>query len=104
MTLGIVIAAIGVGSAVLAGWVHVRFPKLAPEEYRLAIVHLLAAHMVARGVVPAGMTFFAGRPLVAVFAVALPGLVYVFLAWLWLVRLAQRSLGGGFGSGHTERT
>jgi hypothetical protein len=104
VTIGIVIAAIGVGSALLAGWVHVRFAKLAPEEYRFAIIHLIAAHMVARGVVPAGMTFFASRPLVAVFGVALPGLVYMFLSWLWLIRLAQRSLGGGFGSGHTERT
>ncbi len=104
MTLGLVIAAIGVGSAVLALWVHMRFPKLAPEEYRIAIFHLLGAHIVARSIVPGGMTLFTGQPLVAVFAVALPGLVYVFLAWLWLIRLAQQSLGGRFGSGHHQRT
>jgi len=104
MTLGLVVAAIGVGSALLALWVHVRFPKLAPQEYRVAIFHLLGAHIVARSVVPGGMTLFTGRPFLAVFAVALPGLVYVFLSWLWLIRLAQQSLGGGFGSGHSQRT
>jgi membrane-bound metal-dependent hydrolase YbcI (DUF457 family) len=104
VTLGIVIAAIGVGSAVLALWFHVRFPKLAPQEYRFAIFHLLGAHIVARSVVPGGMALFGGRPLIAVFAVAVPGLVYVFLSWLWLIRLAQQSFGGGFGSGHRQGT
>ena len=100
MALGLVITAIGVGSAVIALWVHVRFPKLAPEEYRYVVLHLMGAHVVARSVVPTGMSLVASRPLVAVFGVALPGLVYLFLSWIWLIRLAQQSLGGGgFGKG-----
>jgi hypothetical protein len=94
-----VTAAIGIGAAVLAIWIDFRFPRLAPQTIIYAIFHLIAASVVARAVVGTGMDAFAARPLFAVMGVALPALVYIFLSWLWFLRLAQRAMfGGGFGA------
>lgn len=99
MGTAMVTAAIGIGAAVLAIWIDFRFPRLAPQTMIYAIFHLIAASVVARAVVGTGMDAFAARPLLAVMGVALPALVYIFLSWLWFLRLAQRAMfGGGFGA------
>jgi hypothetical protein len=94
-----VTAAIGIGAAVLAIWIDFRFPRLAPQSILYSVFHLIAASVVARAVVPAGMDLISARPLFAVLGVALPSLIYIFLSWLWFLRLAQRMMfGGGFGA------
>lgn len=101
--LGFVLGAIGVGAALVAFWLYVRFPKVAPKRLAFVLVHLLVAHLVARGVVPGGMSFVDNQPLLAVFGVAFPGLVYTFLAWMWFVRLLHSMLTGGGGGGLMRR-
>ena len=101
--LGFVIGAIGLGAAFVALWVQARFPKLAPKKLGFVIVHLLGAHLVAQGLVPSGMSYVDGRPLAAVFGVAFPGLVYMFLAWIWFIKVVQAMLSGGGGGGLMRR-
>jgi hypothetical protein len=93
------IGCIAVGSAAIALWVDVRFPKLMPWNLKKLLVHVVAALVVVYAVGP-GMDAVdrLGLPsghLTSIFTVALPVLVYEFLVGAWLIRLAQ-SAGVGF--------
>jgi hypothetical protein len=88
-----------IGSASVALWITVRFPKLMPWRMAILLVHLVLAFLCVYAVGP-GMTLVAasGIPaprLASLFAVAFPVLVYNFLVGTWLIRLAQAS-GAGF--------
>jgi hypothetical protein len=88
-----------IGSAVVALWITVRFPKLMPWKMAVLLVHLVLAFLCVYAVAP-GMAVVAatGVPsprITSVFAVAFPVLVYNFLVGTWLIRLAQAS-GAGF--------
>jgi len=87
-----------VGSAVVALWITVRFPKLMPWKMAILLVHLVLAFLCVYAVAP-GMAAVAasGIPaprLTSVFAVAFPVLVYNFLVGTWMIRLAQASSAG----------
>jgi hypothetical protein len=87
-----------VGSAVVALWITVRFPKLMPWKMAILLVHLVFAFLCVYAVAP-GMAAVAamGIPaprLTSVFAVAFPVLVYNFLVGTWMIRLAQASSAG----------
>jgi hypothetical protein len=89
---------LAVGSAAVAMWFNVRFPKLMPWNFRRLLVHLIVAFMIVKSVSPA-MSWVAqsGVPaagLTSIFLVAFPVLVYEFLVGTWMIRLAQAS---GFG-------
>lgn len=85
-------------AAALAFWIDQRAPRLAPTEFRWAVLHLVAAGaanqlldgplggLVARSL-PEG-------PVIATIAIVLPLVVYVCLAAIWVLRIAQRSLSG----------
>jgi hypothetical protein len=80
------------GSAVLAVWVVLCLPALAPATFRAAGAHLVAALVVGAALGPA-LNAVPGIPampslLVALFAIALPVITYMLLAGLWLIRLA----------------
>ena len=80
-----------VGAALLALWVYARFPKLSPEGLPRTLLHLVAAYAVLQ-LVPAATATVSGR-LQAVFLIVLPGFIYIFLAAIWTLRLAQSAMG-----------
>ena len=85
----------GVAATVLAIWVDVRFESKRPADFRLAIVHVVAACCVARLLVVPGMSVLAefGNVLAGVMLVALPGTVYCLLSMVWLMRVCTDALG-----------
>ncbi|HEY8793232.1 MAG TPA: hypothetical protein VIL96_10145 [Gaiellaceae bacterium] len=99
MSASLYVIVFAVGSAVVALWITVRFPKLMPWKMAILLVHLVLAFLCVYAVAP-GMAAVAasGIPaprLTSVFAVAFPVLVYNFLVGTWMIRLAQAS-GAGF--------
>jgi hypothetical protein len=97
VTLYVVLFAIG--SAVVALWITVRFPKLMPWKMGVLLVHLVLAVLSVYAIGPAmHIVSTSGVPaarLTSVFAIAFPVLVYNFLVGTWMIRLAQAS-GAGF--------
>jgi hypothetical protein len=80
---------VAIGMALNAIWVHVRFPSLAPETMRSAIVHLIAA-LALLELVPIALRLGLASDeqlMVALVGVAFPALTYIFLSSLWLIRL-----------------
>jgi hypothetical protein len=81
-----------VGAASLALWVSLRFPRFGPSTLMTALMHIAATFCVGYALTPT-MGLAAGRGVfLAVFGVALPALTYMFLAGIWLLRVAQSSL------------
>ena len=79
------------GAASLALWVAVRFPRFGPSNLNTAFMHVLLTFGVGFALAPTmGLVEGAGA-FVAIFAVALPALTYMFLAGIWLLRAAQAS-------------
>lgn len=98
MIIAIFILAYLAGAVGVAFWIDRRFPHIAPRDLRTALVHLVAAGVgnelldgplggvVARSV-PAGRVL-------ATMGVVFPLVVYVCLAALWMLRIAQRAVSG----------
>jgi hypothetical protein len=94
-TQGLVLA-VAVGAGAIALWLDVRFKEHSPQTAMRTFAHLavsllflqlspaLVVLVVAAGDSPA-------RKMVAVFAVLLPALSYVWLSSIWLIKLLQRS-------------
>ena len=90
------VLAFSLGSALLALWIFVCLPKLGPARLTWAFAHVGGALVVGLLLKP-GLAAIAGSgaPLavfVAVFAVALPALTYMFVAGAWLLRVAGAGL------------
>lgn len=85
---------LGLGAALLAGWVEVRFPSLAPADLSRVMVHVLLSAAAATFLVPnlIDAAVSRGLVLVAVFAIALPALVYCLLVGFWLLRFLSGKL------------
>jgi hypothetical protein len=98
MSVGAVTVLIGVGAVAVAVWVDARFRQLAPADMRVILAHLLLSGGSAQFLVPAALrivTDAAVAPkLLVVFGVAFPGLVYLFLVWIWLIRVLHRAFTG----------
>jgi hypothetical protein len=87
------------GAAAIALWVDVRFPRLAPQSMRAAMLHIGATLVVAQIVLPLATSVLTGSralALLATFAVALPSLVYCLISAIWVIRLAHAGLRGRF--------
>jgi hypothetical protein len=83
-TFGMVLAC---GAALIALWLHVRLPNLAPEGLPRHLLHAGIALALMQLIPSSGdLVWFA---FVVVFAVALPVLVYAFLVAIWVIRLGQ---------------
>lgn len=96
MNAQVFVLALAIGAGLLALWVEVRFPKLAPSgllRIFLNIVAAIACLHIADGLIGAAGDQVAFR-FAAVFATALPALTYVFLSSIWVLRLMQSSLLG----------
>jgi hypothetical protein len=98
VSAGLVTVFIGLGAGAIALWIDIRFPRLAPHEVAKAVLHVAASIAVAYATVPAVEALTAADDprivLLSVFAVGFPAIVYCLLAGLWVIKLAQRMLGG----------
>jgi hypothetical protein len=98
VSAGLVTVFIGLGAGAIALWLDVRFPRLAPHDVTKAVLHVAASLAVAYASTPAVQALAASDDpavvLLGVFAVAFPSIVYCLLAGLWVIKLAQRMLGG----------
>ena len=84
------------GAAVLALWIQTRFPKLAPGSIVRTLIHVGISIVVAHLVVPllADPIASGGIPglFVLLFLLALPALIYCFLASIWALMLLQGAM------------
>jgi hypothetical protein len=93
VTLEDFLLALGVGSALIALWFVARFPDKSPAGYTSAILHVCVALLLgplASHTAPA--IWNRGHPLVAIFCVLLPVLVYTFLTAAWFFKLANETI------------
>jgi hypothetical protein len=87
------VLALCVGAALIAVWIAVRLPQFGPARLPTALIHILVSIVVgavttrAVGAV-AGLWIPTGQ-FIAIFAIALPGLTYMFLAAAWLMRVMR---------------
>jgi hypothetical protein len=80
------------GSGVIAFWVSVCRPSLAPRSFRAGGIHLAVAIVVGSVLGPV-LHAVPGLPsaasvLIGLFGLALPAITYMLLVGLWLVQLA----------------
>jgi hypothetical protein len=95
MSSGSFAIALGVGAALLAFWVQFRFPKLAPQTLGWAIFHLVVTMVLAEltKTVFGRVELQPRETMALVLGLALPTLVYAFVAGMWLIRIAQGAMG-----------
>ena len=96
MTVQHFVIALTVAAALLAVWLDARFPGIAPRRMLAAVVHVLSAILLSRVAVPGAVDLFVdlGSPMTGVFAIALPGLTYMFLSAYWVLKLVRDTLSG----------
>jgi hypothetical protein len=90
MSNGTFVLVLAAGAALLALWVHMRFPSLAPDRLGRTIVHAVTAFALLK------MTSIFGESstvFTAVFVFVLPALVYALLCTIWVLQQAQAALG-----------
>jgi hypothetical protein len=78
------------GAGAIALWIHVRFPKLAPETMMKVGLHVGAAWVVGDAMLAAGGSMASG--LVSVFLFYLPALVYCLLTAIWILQFLQQAV------------
>ena len=95
MSSGSFAIALGIGAGVLAFWVQFRFPNLAPQTLVRAMVHLFIAGAFAQltKMVFGNVELQPVATMGLVFGLALPTLVYAFVAGMWIARIAQSAMG-----------
>jgi hypothetical protein len=97
-----------IGVGVLAVWMHVRFPKLAPRSIRWAIVHVGASVLLFNFVplvVHLAVTSLP-QPLsvvVAIAGVTVPTFCYVLMSVIWLLIRMHGEIGSTPRGGHPAR-
>jgi hypothetical protein len=87
------------GAGLLALWLEHRLPDLRPGQMLDALLRIGAAMAVNAIIPPTVGTRLTenGLVLVSLFAVALPSLVALFVATIWVMRRFQATLAGRFG-------
>ncbi len=85
------VLALAAGAGLLAIWLHVRFPSLAPERLGKTILHAATAFALLKltALFGAGSTTI----VVSVLVFVLPALVYALLCTIWVLQHAQAALG-----------
>jgi hypothetical protein len=87
-----------VGSAAIALWAFVRFPRLEPARAGLKMAHLIAALAVAQFVAPPAMSFLIHGSnalwpsLLALFLVFIPSQLWAYLSGIWVLALLRNAL------------
>ena len=98
MSSASLIVATSLGSAAVALWFFVRFPRLAPARAGFKMVHLVAALAVAQFVAPPAMSLVihgsdALLPsLLALFVVFVPSQLWAYLSGIWVLALLRNAL------------
>jgi hypothetical protein len=81
------------GSALIAVWIAVRLPDFGPARLQTALLHILLSVLVGavttRAVAAVAGLWVPTGQFIAIFAIALPGLTYMFLAAAWLMRVMR---------------
>jgi len=90
MTNEIFVPAFVTSAALLALWLDLRLPMLAPASLRAIILHGALA-FIALQLIP-GEHVLPGGVYLLIFGIVMPALVYVFLVAIWFIRHAQRAL------------
>lgn len=88
-----------VGAAVVAVWLDVRFPRLAPGSLKATLVHVGVTIVAAQIVLPFSFHALQGSrmlTLVALFGVAFPILTYSLLVAVWVLKLVANAARGVF--------
>jgi hypothetical protein len=92
MSIPVLLVAFAVGAGLLALWIDVRFPALAPE-LRVAVMHVGVTIVLGQLLVPLlGKANFTKGPagvMMLLFLIALPALIYCFLTSVWLLKNLQ---------------
>jgi hypothetical protein len=99
VNVGLVVVLIALGAAAIALWIDVRFPGIAPRNYRGILIHAALAVAAGQLLVPAGLRFVQGLDshaltLVGVFGIAFPAIIYALLVGVWMIKTAQNHLSG----------
>lgn len=95
----------GIGATILAIWADFRFAAVRPSNLYTAMLHVGLAMLLARFIVPFGMTLVGDLTtgLGGIFLVGLPACVYCLLACFWVMRQIGDMVGKatqGPDSGH----
>ena len=87
--------ALGVGAALIAFWIAVRFPDKGPASFGVAMCHVVAALAIG-WITPAafGYVISFGRvaAMPAIFGLLLPVIVYSFLSVAWFLKLMHQAI------------
>ena len=78
------------GAGLLAMWVHIRFPSLAPAKLGRTITHAATAFALLK---MTAMFDDSSAIIGVVFLFVLPALVYALLCTIWVLQHAQTALG-----------
>lgn len=98
MTVTQFLVALALGAGAIALWINFRFPKLAPDGVKKAVVHVAVAMIVCSAVVPQIGELIPEslspvmRAAVVTFVIGLPALVYALLASIWVILIAQGAM------------
>jgi len=80
-----------VGAALVAVWIHGRFPAIAPEHLGKTLLHTGVAYALLRlspGAVESPVVAF-----LTILLLVLPALVYGLLCTIWMLRHVQTAMG-----------
>jgi len=89
------LAALAIGSALIAFWAAIRFPERGPDGFVRAFLHVVLSFGVgwaAANLFVVVVGFGKEAAFAAIFAVVLPALVYAFLAGAWFLKLAHGAM------------
>jgi hypothetical protein len=86
-------AALYIGSASIALWISVRFPRLAPASLTIRVVAPIAAGASLQLVRIDTSTFL--KELATLFLIALPVLIVAWLTAVWLLQAMREVTGSG---------
>jgi flagellar biogenesis protein FliO len=95
MTTHNFLLALGIGSALIAFWLVIRFPDRGPADMQRAVLHALAAFTIgwiAPSITAPLMGASYETALFAIFVVLLPVLVYLFVSGAWVLKLIHQRM------------
>ena len=98
MSSASLVIAMSLGSAAVALWVFVRYPRLAPERAGFKMAHLVAAIAVAQFVAPPAMKFVIHGSnalwpsFLALFLIFVPSQLWAYLSGIWVLALLRNAL------------
>jgi hypothetical protein len=98
MSSASLVVAMSLGSAAVALWAFVRFPRLAPARAGFRMAHLVAALAVAQFVAPPAMKLVihgsnaVGPSLLALLLIFVPSQLWAYLSGIWVLALLRNAL------------